>query len=91
VASHLESWHPGVTLRPFSHTARADRRVISTVAVTARPGAGTYSGTVQTLIYLLVLYLKYSLVTLAVGIVVAAGLWFWLGLASFAKNARNDL
>ena len=45
----------------------------------------------QTLIYLLVLYLKYSLVTLAVGVVVAAGLWFWLGLASFAKNARNDL
>ena len=51
----------------------------------------TYSGAVQTLIYLLVLYLKYSLVTLAVGVVVTAGLWFWLGLASFAKNARNDL
>jgi len=45
----------------------------------------------QTLIYLLVLYLKYSLAVLAAGIVVAAGLWFWLGLASFARNARHDL
>ena len=45
----------------------------------------------QTLIYLLVLYLKYSLVTLAVGIVVVAGLWVWLGLSSFAKQARRDL
>jgi len=76
---------------PFGHTAGADRRAISTADVTARPGTGTYSGAVQTLIYLLVLYLKYSLVTLAVGVVVTAGLWFWLGLASFAKNARNDL
>jgi hypothetical protein len=45
----------------------------------------------QTLLHLLVLYLKYSLVTLALGIVVSAGLWFWLGLASFARNARDDL
>jgi hypothetical protein len=45
----------------------------------------------QTLVYLLVLYLKYSLVTLALGVVVAAGLWFWLGLASFARSVRDDL
>jgi hypothetical protein len=46
---------------------------------------------VQTLIHLLMLYLKYSLVTLAMGIVVAAGLWLWLSLASFARSARNDV
>ena len=45
----------------------------------------------QTLIHLLVLYLEYSVVTLALGVVVALGLWFWLGLSSFAKSARNDL
>ena len=45
----------------------------------------------QTLVHLLVLYLKYSLVTLALGVVVAAGLWFWLGLASFARSVRDDL
>jgi hypothetical protein len=45
----------------------------------------------QTLIHLLVLYLKYSLVTLALGVVVTVGLWFWLGLSSFARSARNDL
>ena len=45
----------------------------------------------QTLVYLLVLYLKYSLVTLALGIVVAAGLWCWLGLSSFARSLRDDL
>ena len=45
----------------------------------------------QTLVYLLVLYLKYSLVTLALGVVVAAGLWFWLGRASFARSVRDDL
>ena len=45
----------------------------------------------QTLVDLLVLYLKYSLVTLALGVVVAAGLWFWLGLASFARSVRDDL
>jgi len=46
---------------------------------------------VQTLIHLLVLYLEYSVVTLALGIVVTAGLWFWLGLASFARSARSDV
>jgi hypothetical protein len=46
---------------------------------------------VQTLIHLLLLYLEYSLVTLALGIVLAAGLWFWLGLASFARSLRQDL
>jgi len=46
---------------------------------------------VQTLIHVLVLYLKYSLVTLALGVVVSLGLWFWLGLASFARSARHDL
>jgi len=46
---------------------------------------------VQTLIRLLVLYLEYSLVTLALGVVVAVGLWFWVGLSSFARNARHDL
>jgi hypothetical protein len=46
---------------------------------------------VQTLIYLLVLYLKYTLVTLALGVVVVVGLWFWTGLASFARNARDDV
>jgi hypothetical protein len=46
---------------------------------------------VQTLIHLLVLYLKYSLVTLALGVVVTVGFWFWAGLASFARSARSDL
>jgi hypothetical protein len=46
---------------------------------------------VQTLIHLLLLYLKYSLVTLALGIVVTVGLWFWLGLSSFARSLREDL
>jgi hypothetical protein len=50
-----------------------------------------YGRVVQTLIYLLLLYLKYSLTVLALGIVVAGGLWFWLGLASFARRAREDL
>ena len=45
----------------------------------------------QTLIHLLVLYFEYSLVTLALGIVVSVGLWFWLGLSSFARSARSDL
>ena len=44
----------------------------------------------QTLLYLLVLYLKYSLIVLAIGIVTAGGLWFWLGLASFAKQTGLD-
>jgi hypothetical protein len=46
---------------------------------------------VQTLLRLLILYLEYSLVTLALGVVVTVGLWFWLGLASFAKSLRHDL
>jgi len=46
---------------------------------------------VQTLIHLLVLYLKYSLVTLALGIVVAVGFWCWLNLAAFARSVRDDL
>ena len=50
-----------------------------------------YGRNVQTLIYLLLLYLKYSLTVLALGIVVAGGLWCWLGLASFARRAREDL
>jgi hypothetical protein len=45
----------------------------------------------NTFLLLLVWYLKYSLVVLALGIVVAGGLWFWLGLASFARRAREDL
>ena len=45
----------------------------------------------QTLAFLLLLYLKYSLIVLALGIVVAGGLWCWLGLASFARGAREDL
>ena len=45
----------------------------------------------QTLIYLLVLYLKYSVVTLALGIVVAAGFWLWLSLTALTRNAGNDL
>ena len=45
----------------------------------------------QTLAFLLLLYLKYSLIVLAIGIVVAGGLWCWLGLASFARRAREDL
>jgi hypothetical protein len=45
---------------------------------------------VQTLVLLLLIYLKYSLVVLAIGIVIAAGMWFWLGLAGFAKQARLD-
>lgn len=50
-----------------------------------------YGRNVQTLVYLLLLYLKYSLTVLALGIVVAGGLWLWLGLASFARRAREDL
>jgi hypothetical protein len=57
----------------------------------AEPGGSPYICSVQTLIHLLMLYLKYSLVTLAMGIVVAAGLWLWLSLASFARSARNDV
>ena len=57
----------------------------------AEPSDGSYIWAVQTLIHILALYLKYSLVTLALGIVVSAGLWCWLGLASFARSARNDV
>jgi hypothetical protein len=46
---------------------------------------------VQTLIRLLVLYLEYSLITLALGVVVAVGLWFWVGLSSYSRSARHDL
>lgn len=44
----------------------------------------------QTLLFILLLYLKYSAVVLALGIVVAGGLWFWLGLAAYARSARED-
>jgi len=91
VDSGPESWHLGVRLRPPGHTSCAGRRTHSTVGVTARPGSGKYFRAVQTLIYLLVLYLKYTLVTLALGVVVVVGLWFWTGLASFARNARDDV
>lgn len=57
----------------------------------AGPRGESYIWTVQTLIHLLVLYFEYSVVTLALGAIVALGLWFWLGLSSFAKSARNDL
>ena len=45
----------------------------------------------QTLIHLLLLYLEYSLVTLALGVVVTAGLWCWVGISSFVRSARDDL
>jgi len=45
---------------------------------------------VQTLVLLLLIYLKYSMVVMPIGIVIAAGMWFWLGLAGFAKQARLD-
>jgi hypothetical protein len=44
----------------------------------------------STVLYLLLLYLKYSIVVLVLGALVAIGLWFWLGLAAFARNARLD-
>lgn len=43
-----------------------------------------------TITFLLFLYLKYFIIVLAVGVVVVAGLWFWLGLASFARSVRDD-
>ena len=60
--------------------------------VTANGPAATISSrAMQTLAFLLLLYLKYSLIVLAIGIVVAGGLWCWLGLASFARRAREDV
>lgn len=65
--------------------------MLSVTRVTAsRSNAVVWLG-VHTLVYLLLLYLKYSLIVLALGIVVAGGLWLWLGLASFARRAREDL
>jgi hypothetical protein len=43
-----------------------------------------------TITFLLLLYLKYFVVVLVLGVLLAAGLWFWLGLASFARSARED-
>ena len=43
-----------------------------------------------TITFLLLLYLKYFVIVLALGAVVAAGLWCWLGLASFARSERED-
>ena len=78
-------------MRFLGYTAGANRRNSSTVAITAGPHRGAYSKGMQTLVHLLVLYLKYSVVTLALGIVVAAGFWLWLGLASLARSVRDDL
>jgi hypothetical protein len=44
----------------------------------------------STIAFVLLLYLKYSVIVLALGVVVAGGLWFWLSLASFARRARED-
>lgn len=44
----------------------------------------------STLMFLVFLYLKYFVIVLALGVVVAAGLWCWLGLASFARSERED-
>ena len=53
--------------------------------------AHTISSSMRTLGFLLLLYLKYSMLVLAMGIVVAGGLWCWLSLAAFARRAREDL
>jgi hypothetical protein len=45
---------------------------------------------VSTLTFLVFLYLKYFVIVLALGAVVAAGLWCWLGLASVARSERED-
>jgi hypothetical protein len=78
-------------LRAIGHTAREIVECARQAPSLAEPGGESYIWAVQTLIHLLVLYLEYSLVTLALGAVVSLGLWFWLGLGSFSRSARHDL
>ena len=44
----------------------------------------------QTLVHVLLLYLKVCAVTAALGVLLALGFWCGTGLASFAREARED-
>lgn len=72
-----------MTVDPEDHAGmgRSDRSHDSFVT------GGASMGTIT---FLLLLYLKYFVVVLVLGVLLAAGLWFWLGLASFARSARED-